>query len=542
MLDSHMTMAQAFSQVAEPRRKQIALTSEGVHFSYGVLLDRIHHLATALHSQGVNKGDRVAAFLPPGADYASLFFALAEIGGVFVPLNPQMRPYSYSQVLQDADPVMIVTAQPVDEGSFPPLRNLKHIISAGGAAGQALTLDGLIDSVATESVVDVQVSPEDLLALLYTSGTTGAPKGTMHTHRSLITPVLASIKIRDLWLKRVNFKSLGQTAKALARYKTRLLRVAGRPQVFLSTVGWHSITGIELMLQALLMGDQIVAMRRFHPRQAMELVKQEKVTVLVAIPTAFQAMLRLDDFDRYDTSTLLICGTGAMPCPPDLGRKIQERFHCALHIGFGSTEMAGGIAIPSIADSNELQATTVGQPLPGMQIKIVDEHRQELPVGEVGELLCRGESIMQGYYHAPEATSDVIDQDGWYATGDLARLDEKGYLQIVGRKNDMIIRGGQNIYPAEIEAYLVTHPDIQEAAVVGVPSEVGGEQAWAFIIQKPGAELTAVQVLDFCRKELEPYKIPNQVRFVADFPRTEIGKPQKFRLQSNILSELRKEK
>jgi fatty-acyl-CoA synthase len=177
-----------------------------------------------------------------------------------------------------------------------------------------------------------------------------------------------------------------------------------------------------------------------------------------------------------------------------------------------------------------------------MQIKIVDEHRQELPVGEVGELLCRGESIMQGYYHAPEATSDVIDQDGWYATGDLARLDEKGYLQIVGRKNDMIIRGGQNIYPAEIEAYLVTHPDIQEAAVVGVPSEVGGEQAWAFIIQKPGAELTAVQVLDFCRKELEPYKIPNQVRFVADFPRTEIGKPQKFRLQSNILSELRKEK
>jgi fatty-acyl-CoA synthase len=542
MLDSHMTMAQAFSQVAEPRRKQIALTSEGVHFSYGVLLDRIHHLATALHSQGVNKGDRVAAFLPPGADYASLFFALAEIGGVFVPLNPQMRPYSYSQVLQDADPVMIVTAQPVDEGSFPPLRNLKHIISAGGAAGQAFTLDGLIDSVAPESVVDVQVSPEDLLALLYTSGTTGAPKGTMHTHRSLITPVLASIKIRDLWLKRVNFKSLGQTAKALARYKTRLLRVAGRPQVFLSTVGWHSITGIELMLQALLMGDQIVAMRRFHPRQAMELVKQEKVTVLVAIPTAFQAMLRLDDFDRYDTSTLLICGTGAMPCPPDLGRKIQERFHCALHIGFGSTEMAGGIAIPSIADSNELQATTVGQPLPGMQIKIVDEHRQELPVGEVGELLCRGESIMQGYYHAPEATSDVIDQDGWYATGDLARLDEKGYLQIVGRKNDMIIRGGQNIYPAEIEAYLVTHPDIQEAAVVGVPSEVGGEQAWAFIIQKPGAELTAVQVLDFCRKELEPYKIPNQVRFVADFPRTEIGKPQKFRLQSNILSELRKEK
>jgi acyl-CoA synthetase (AMP-forming)/AMP-acid ligase II len=542
MLDSHMTMAQAFTQVAEPRRKQIAITCEGVHFTYGVLQNRSHRLAAALHSRGVNRGDRVVAFLPPGADYASLFFALAEIGGVFVPLYPQMRPYSYSQVLQDADPVMIVTAQFIDEETLPSLANLKHIISIAGTAGSSSTLNELIESAAPGSLVDQQVNPEDLLALLYTSGTTGSPKGTMHTHRSLITPVLASIKIRDLWLKRVNFKNLGQTAKALARYKTRLLRVAGRPQVFLSTVGWHSITGIELMLQALLMGDQIIAMPHFHPRQAMELVQREKVTILVAIPTAFQAMLSLEDFDSYDTSTLLICGTGAMPCPPDLGRKIQDRYHCALHIGFGSTEMAGGIAIPSIADSSELQATTVGQPLPGMQVKIVDERGQELPRGEVGELLCRGESIMQGYYHAPEATSDVIDQHGWYATGDLARLDEKGYLHIVGRKKDMIIRGGQNIYPAEIEAYLVTHPDIQEAAVVGVPSEVGGEQAWAFIIMKPGAELNARQVLDYCRKELEPYKIPNQVRFVADFPRTEIGKPQKFRLQSDILSELSKGK
>jgi acyl-CoA synthetase (AMP-forming)/AMP-acid ligase II len=542
MLDSNMTMAQAFSQVIAPRRKQIALTSEGVHHTYGALQDRVNRLASALQSQGVHKGDRVAAFLPPGIDFASLFFALAEIGGVFVPLNPQTRPYTYSQVLQDADPVMVVTSQSLDEESIPLLGNLKHIISVAGEMGSNPTLQELIDSVDGEVTNPEQVNPEDLLALLYTSGTTGSPKGTMHTHRSLITPVLASIKIRELWLKRISFKSLGQTAKALVRYKTRLLRVAGRPQVFLSTVGWHSITGIELMLQALLMGDQIVAMPRFHPRHAMELMQQEKITILVAIPTAFQAMLSMEDFDSYDTSSLLICGTGAMPCPPDLGRKIQERYHCALHIGFGSTEMAGGIAVPSIADSNELQATTVGQPLPGMQVKIVDEHGQELPTGEVGELLCRGESIMQGYYNAPEATSSVIDKAGWYATGDLARLDEKGYLQIVGRKKDMIVRAGQNIYPAEIEAFLVTHPDIQEAAVVGVPSEVGGEQAWAFIILRPGAELTSRQVLDYCRKELEPYKIPNQVRFVSDFPRTEIGKPQKFRLQSDILSELRKEK
>jgi acyl-CoA synthetase (AMP-forming)/AMP-acid ligase II len=542
MLDSHMTMAQAFSQVAEPRSRQAALTSDEVHFTYGELLDRARRLALALQSIGARKGDRVVAFLSPGVDFASLFFALAEIGSVFVPLNPQARPYSYGQVLQDADPVIVVSEHPLEKNSFPPLTNLKHMLLTSASDGSTPSLQDLIAQVPQGSSPTVEVSPEDLLALLYTSGTTGVPKGTMHTHRSLITPVLASLKIRDLWLKRLDLKSIGQTAKALLRYKTRLLRVAGHPQVFLSTVGWHSITGIELMLQALLMGDHIVAMKHFHPRKAMELVEREKITILVAIPTSFQAMLSLEDFDRYDTSSLLICGTGAMPCPPELGRKIQERYHCALHIGFGSTEMAGGIAIPSIADSNELQATTVGRPLPGMQVKIVNDDGQELPMGEVGELLCRGDSIMQGYYRAPEATSDVIDKDGWYSTGDLARLDEEGYLHIMGRKKDMIIRGGQNIYPAEIEAYLTTHPGIQEAAVVGVPSGVGGEQVWAFIILKPGNELSARDVLDYCRKELEPFKIPSQVRFVTDFPRTEIGKPQKYRIQSDILTELRKEK
>jgi len=383
--------------------------------------------------------------------------------------------------------------------------------------------------------------PEDLLALLYTSGTTGQPKGTMHSHRSLIAPVVASLKIRDLWLRHPNLKSIGQTARALARYKTRLLRVAGKPQTFLSTVGWHSITGIELMLQAFLMGDVMVAMIRFHPRLAMELVQREKVTILVAIPTAFQAILSLDDFNKFDTSSLLICGTGAMPCPPDLGRQIPERFGCALHSGFGSTETAGGIAIPSIGDSNELQATTVGKPLPGVQVRIVDEQRHDLPKGQVGELLCRSESVMLGYYGHPEATSDVIDKDGWYSTGDLARLDTQGYLHIVGRKKDMIIRSGQNIYPVEIETYLACHPDIQEAAVVGIPSAVSGEEVWAFIILKSGSKLNVQQVLDYCRAELEPFKVPSQVRFVNDFPRSEIGKPQKYRLQSDIMIELGKD-
>jgi fatty-acyl-CoA synthase len=176
--------------------------------------------------------------------------------------------------------------------------------------------------------------------------------------------------------------------------------------------------------------------------------------------------------------------------------------------------------------------------MPGMEVKIVDGQRRELPPGQVGELACRSDSVMLGYYRAPEMTATVKDEDGWYYTGDLAVIDDAGYLRIVGRKKDMIIRGGQNIYPAEIEAYLTSHPKIREAAVVGVPSAVGGESAWAFVILEDGAEMSAREVRDYCRAELEVYKIPSYVRLVTEFPRSGTGKPQKFRLREQALQEI----
>jgi acyl-CoA synthetase (AMP-forming)/AMP-acid ligase II len=231
-------------------------------------------------------------------------------------------------------------------------------------------------------------------------------------------------------------------------------------------------------------------------------------------------------------------GIGAAPCPPSLAKEIQRRFGCAVHIGFGTTETGGGIAATSLADSDERQAATVGRPMPGMEVRIVDERRHPLPVGQVGELACRSDSLMLGYYHAPELTAEVVDADGWYYTGDLALIDEQGYLHIVGRKKDVIIRAGQNIYPVEVEAFLASHPKIREAAVVGVPDPLGGEAAWAFIILKDGAEMTSQEVLDYCRSVLEPYKIPSRVRFLADFPRSDTGKPQKFKLKDEALREM----
>ncbi|MCX7680520.1 MAG: acyl--CoA ligase [Anaerolineae bacterium] len=527
MLSREMTMAEALRQVATSRPDQEALVCGEVRLTYDRLLGRVDSLARSFYQLGVRKGDQIAMLLPPGVEFVTTFFAAAALGAVVVPLDPHLRAHTLSGILRDAEPVALVTAIPVAEDVLRQSPALRHVITDLAA----------LEQNAVSPYTPEAVAPHDLLALLYTSGTTGAPKGTMHTHRSLIAPVVASIKLRELWLRRPSLKTLGQTAKALARYRERLLRAAGRPQTFLSTVGWHTITGLEVMLQALLMGDRLVVMPRFHPREALRLVEQERVTVLVAVPMAFQVMLGLPDFDRYDTSSLLICGTGAAPCPPHLAREIQRRFGCAVHIGFGATETAGGIAATSIADSPTRQAETVGRPMPGMEIKIVDDERRELPPGQVGELACRGENIMLGYYRAPEATAAVMDEEGWYYTGDLAFVDEQGYLHIVGRKKDVIIRGGQNIYPAEIEAYLVAHPKIREAAVVGVPSEVGGESVWAFVLLEDGVEMTAQEVLDYCRAALEAYKIPSRVRFLREFPRSATGKPQKFKLRELALQE-----
>ncbi len=541
MLSLPLTMGEAFRKVAEGRRGQEALVCGEERLTYGDLAVRSQRLAAGLESLGVRKGERVVCMVPPSPEFAELFFALAELGAVIVPLNPGLRRQSVAAVITETRPVALVAWEAIDIEALDPDMAPRLMIAVRGSGEGFCDFKKMMDRVPVEPGRQYDVDPGDLLALLYTSGTTGAPKAIMHTHKSLITPVQASIKLRELWMQRPNLPWLGRSAKALARYRLRLLRAAGQPQTFLSTAGWHSIIGLETMLQGMLMGDRLVVMQRFHPREAMRLVERERVTVLIAIPLALQMMLAVERSEQFDTSSLLICGTGAAPCPPELAREIQRRFGCAMHIGFGTTETAGGIAAPDIADSNERQATTVGKPMPGMETRIVDEQRRPLPAGQVGELAIRGESLMQGYFNAPAATAAVIDAQGWYYTGDLARMDEQGYLTIVGRKKDVIIRGGQNIYPAEIESYLLKHPSIREAALVGVPSRVSGEAAWAFILLREGTSISPKEVLDYCRTGLETYQVPAQVRILTDFPRAETGKAQKFKLRQQALMELEAE-
>lgn len=545
MITTNMTMAEAFRQIASEHPRREALVCGKVGATYGQVADRITALACGLDRLGIGKGDKVAANLAPGPEFVYLFFALAELGAVMVPINPQLRSRQVDYLLRDSEPAAVVTSGwlGADEGRRmieamrPEVPSLRYIILAEGGTESDGRLADLMSVEVVSSFHPSDVAPDDLLALLYTSETTGMPKGSMHSHRSLMTPVIASLKIRELWRVKPSLETMERYVKALARYGERLLRAAGRPQTLLSTAGFHSPTGLEVMLQALLMGDKLVIMPRFHPQEALKLIERERVTILVAVPTALSIMVGMKDLDRYDLSSLVICGTGAAPCPPDLARQVQKQFGCAMHIGFGTTELAGGIAATSLEDSDDLQAETVGQAMPGMEIRIVDDERRELPRGQVGELACRGDSVMMGYWRASDKTAEVLDEEGWYYTGDLATIDEQGYMRIVGRKTDMITRGGQNIYPAEIETYLAAHDRVKEVAVVGVPAPIGGERAWAFVILEEGAEMTARQVLDYCREGLEAYKIPDRVRFVADFPRAASGKPQKFKLREMALRE-----
>jgi acyl-CoA synthetase (AMP-forming)/AMP-acid ligase II len=454
-----------------------------------------------------------------------------------------MRRPALENVLAELAPDLIVASSSLEvEGGLDVLRQSRPPRSAVAVVGEAapglMSLQDLLGEEAALAEPTAPVVPQDLLAVLYTSGTTGRPKGVMHSHRSLISPVVASIRLREIWSTPFPAPArLGRWARVLMRYGTRLLSAASRPQVMLSTMPLHTISGLEAMLQALLMGDTLVLLPRFHPVRVLEAIERERVTVLIGTPLMYQTLMAVRGFERYRLSSLLICAAGAAPCPPTLAREIQRRFRCAVHIGFGMTELGGGIAAPSLEDSPGHQAETVGRAMPGMEILVVDEARRPVPPGTVGELACRSDSVMLGYFGETTDTSAPVDEEGWLYTGDLAVMDEQGYLRIVGRKKDMIIRGGQNVYPVRLEQFLGAIPGVREAAVVGVPDPLLGESVWAFVVPSPESVMSEADLFERCRAGLEAHEVPQEIRLLPDFPRTSSGKPRKPELRELALRE-----
>lgn len=537
LLTPDLTLYRALCKSIAANSRRGALTFEGHTVTYQELGKRVASLAAGLRNLGVGPGDRIAVILPNCLEFAYAFFAPGALGAVMIPINPVSTQREMQHILVDCEASVIITEarpmgnnlQAILQAIRPSLPKLRHIVSRGETMPGTISLTDLMREI--DSFQPEQVSPDDLCALIYTSGTTGTPKAVMQSHRSMIAPV----RYGESSMKEMT--SARFLLRLLRTYDLRFLKWGFRQHSTLSPAAMHALLGYSSLVYGLLFGSRVVISDRFHPGKVLALIEQEQVNMLMTTPTMVAALLNSREFSPRKVSSMLYVAMGAAPCPPELVRRAREMFGCPVLIAFGATEI-GVTLTTSPVDSDAMQLETVGRLLPGIEAKIVDDQHQELPRGQTGELAMRLPSVMLGYHNAPDMNAAVFDQDGWYFTGDLATMDKNGYFRIVGRKKDMIIRGGQNIYPAEIESHLSGKPGIANIAIVGVPDPIVGERVWAFVVPTEGATLTPGDILKFCRGELAPYKVPEQVRVVADLPMTSTGKVQKFVLRARALQEL----
>jgi fatty-acyl-CoA synthase len=537
LLTPDLTLYSALRRLIAANRRKAAVTFEGQTITYQELGERVDALAHGLRALGVGPGDRIAVILPNCLEFVYAFFAPGALGAVMILMNPVSTQREMQHILTDCEASVIITEtrpmgnnlQAILQAIRPSLPKLQHVVMRGEAAPGAIGFAELMRDAA--SFQPAQVSPEDLCALIYTSGTTGTPKAVMQSHRSII----AAVRYGESSLKEMT--SARFLFGLIRKYDLRFLKWGPRQHAALSPAAMHALLGYGALVYGLLYGGRVVIADRFNPAKVLALIEQEHVNMLMATPTMVSALLSSREFSPRKVSSLLYIAMGAAPCPPELVRRAREMFGCPVLIAFGATEI-GVTLTTSPVDSDAMQLETVGRLIPGIEAKVVDEQHQELSRGQTGELAMRLPSVMLGYHNAPDINATVFDQEGWYFTGDLATMDEEGYIRIVGRKKDMIIRGGQNVYPAEIEKHLSGKPGIANVAVVGVPDSVVGERIWAFVLPTDGTQLTPGDVLGYCRGELAPYKVPEQVRVVADLPMTSTGKVQKFVLRARALKEL----
>ncbi len=476
--------------------------------TYSQLKSDVDKFAVALTKRGINKGDRVAVSLPNWYETVVIFFAVAKIGAILVPFNPKYKAHEVNHILKNSEPKVIIVSEEFNHnfGLKEVLFLVEEVITVRFCWEGLLSFHEIMDE---ESVYQDEVPidvDQDVFCILYTSGTTGVPKGVMVTHRSVV-----------------------QSANTMG---VELL-VSEKDVLILPAPLFHIFGMAVNLFCAAFTGSRIVLLEKFQPTEMLRLIEQEKVTILNGVPTMFIKLLEVENFDHYNLSSLRTGVVGASPIPPSKVKEIRYRMGINLCQSFGITETVTVTMTPY--DDNEKNITeTLGKPIPGVELKIVDSNRNALAPGEKGEIAIKSFGTMKGYYKMTEHTAAVIDQENWYYTGDLGTLNDQGYLTFVGRKKEMIIRGGLNIYPQEIESVLARHPKIVESAVVGLPDETLGELVCAVVQLKSGEECTEEEIINYIKHHIALYKVPQKVTFTSKFPVTASGKIQKIRLREEI--------
>ena len=526
-----------------PDREVLVVKQGDIRYGYAEFLEQVDRLARGLLALGVGKGHRVAIWASNRSQWVLTQFATARIGAILVNINPgygtrelryaleqsetqtliMIRGFKHSNYLEMISEVCPVAGAADGKDwrstSLPYLRNLilageGHPLSGMWTWDELLSAGDGAQSTGVVRELGASLKAHDPINIQYTSGTTGYPKGAVLTHHNIVNNALLT----------------GQR-----------MRITSRDRVCIPVPFYHCF-GMVLgnMVCAVYGATMVIPAETFDPRITLETIEEERCTAIYGVPTMFIRELEHPEFGQVDLGSLRTGIMAGSPCPIELMKQVVGKMHCReITIAYGLTESSPVISQTGVHDPLETRVATVGRPLPHTEVKIVEPGSAAMvPRGTPGELCTRGYLVMNGYYKNLKATQQVIDTEGWLHTGDLATLDDEGYCKITGRVKDMIIRGGENIYPREIEEFLYTHPEVSDVQVVGVPDRKLGEEVMAWIQLKRQGSTTARDIKDFCRGKIAQYKVPRYIKFVHSYPMTITGKIQKFRIREIAIEEL----
>jgi long-chain acyl-CoA synthetase len=484
-------LATVLTESAERDGDAVAIKLDDAELSYKQLDGASAHVAGLLRSKGVEPGDRVGIMLPNVPYFPVVYYGVLRLGAVVVPMNVLLKGREVEFYLKDPEAKVLFAwhdfAEAAEQGAD------------GTDAEVVLVKPGEFEDMvgSADAVTDVaDRSGDDAAVILYTSGTTGTPKGAELTHDNLVS----------------NVETILET----------LIQIQGDDVVLGALPLFHSFGQTCGLNSCIAAGGTLTLIPRFDPDKAFEIIERDRVTIFEGVPTMYVAMLHGDNADSADTSCLRLCVSGGSAMPGEVLRAFEDKFGCKILEGYGLSETS------PVASFNhpdrERKVGSIGTPIAGVEMRVVDDDGNEVSQGDVGEIAIRGPNVMKGYWRKDDATAEVMDDDGWFRTGDMAKVDEDGYFFIVDRKKELIIRGGYNVYPREVEEALYGHPAVQEVAVVGVPDDRLGEEVGAAVVLKSGEDVSTDELRDYVKGEVANYKYPRKIWLVDELPKGPTGK------------------
>jgi long-chain acyl-CoA synthetase len=501
------TLGSLLDAQASRQRHRVYIIWQDNPITYGEFGDLTDRYARSLYDMGIRRGDRVAIWLQNSIEFAVAYWGNAKLGAISVPLNVLFKPDEAYFILSDAKAKAIVAHaqyEPAITGLWQRLPDLNHAIVVGATEGTAHTRYEDLIEAGTRSLAQrgsrglrfkYLVDSHKPAVILYTSGTTGFPKGAMLNHDNILFD---------------------------ARACTKVLPVGPADAMLCVLPLYHAYPQMIFLCFAVMTACRVVILERFVPSLVLEKVAQYGCTLFLAVPSMLSLLLQVPKDQRPPISSLRFCISGAAPLPLEVLEQFEREYGVAVAEGDGPTE-CGPVTCVNPLDGRPRKPGSVGLALPGVQIKIFDDHDRELGPNEIGEIVVRGKNVMLGYYNRPDETAEAM-RAGWFHTGDIGKIDEDGYIYILDRKKDMIIVGGINLYPREVEELLYRHPKVAEAAVIGVPDPLRGEAPKALIVLRPGQQATGSEILNYLRPHLANFKLPRSVEFCESLPKSMTGK------------------